>query len=147
MRQGKAGFAEKRRGKIPFQLTVLAMILLLTGCGLSLGGEEERRALDFTVVEPEKVPEALKKALEAHQQEELQIVFEDAGSLYAARGYGRQETGGYSIAVDECSEGESSIYIATTLIGPAQTQQLAKDPSYPVIVLKMEYRDKEVVFE
>lgn len=130
-----------------FQLTVLAMVLLLTGCGLSMGGEENRTALDFTVVENAEIPEELKKVMEAHKEEEMQIVFADNGSLYAVRGYGKQDTGGYSIAVDECSEGEEHIYIATTLIGPAQTEGLSADPSYPVIVLKMESRDKEVVFE
>ena len=103
--------------------------------------------MDFTVVKPEEIPDELKKVMEEHKEEEIQIVFEDKGSLYAVRGYGKQETGGYSISVDECLEGESKISIATTLIGPSQTEGLSKDPSFPVIVLKMESRDKEVEFQ
>ncbi len=126
---------------------VLGLCLLLTGCGI--GGETKGTGteLDFTVVKPEEIPDELKKVMEEHKEEEIQIVFEDKGSLYAVRGYGKQETGGYSISVDECLEGESKISIATTLIGPSQTEGLSKDPSFPVIVLKMESRDKEVEFQ
>ena len=123
------------------------LILLLAGCGLSLEKEEGRTALDFTVMNNEEIPSELKKIIEEKREEEMQLVFTDKESMYAVRGYGKQDTGGYSIAVDECTEGEKHIYIATTLIGPGQTEGLSKDPSYPVIVLKMENRDKEVVFE
>lgn len=130
-----------------FPLVVLALVLLLTGCGLSLGREENRTALDFTVVDSAKIPEELKKVMEEHKEEEMQLVFADGANMYAVRGYGKQDTGGYSIAVDECTEGEEHIYIATTLIGPSQMEGLSQDPSYPVIVLKLESRDKEVIFE
>lgn len=134
----------RRLGKI---LPALGLCLLLAGCGL--GGETKKPGteLDFTVVKPEEIPEELKKVMEEHREEEIQIVFEDQGSLYAVRGYGKQETGGYSISVDECLESEDKIYIATTLIGPSQTEGLSKDPSFPVIVVKMESRDKEVEFQ
>lgn len=121
--------------------------LLLAGCGLGSDSDGTRTALDFTVVESDKVPQELKKVIEEHREEEIQIVFEDNGSMYVVRGYGKQNTGGYSIAVDECSEGEEYIHIATTLIGPSQTEGLSKDPSYPVIVLKLQSREKEVAFE
>lgn len=133
--------------RISFQLTVLLMVLLLSGCGMIMGGEETRVPMDFTVVEQEEIPEELKKLIEEHKTEEMQVVFEDNGFLYAVRGYGQQETGGYSIAVDECTESEEYIYIATTLIGPEQGENLSRDPSYPVIVVKMEGRDKEIIFE
>ncbi|MDD2956998.1 MAG: protease complex subunit PrcB family protein [Lachnospiraceae bacterium] len=132
-------------------LSVLCLVilaaLLLTGCGLTDGGGEPRTQLDFTVVEQNEIPEELKKVIENHKEEEIQVAYTDQGSLYVVRGYGKQSSGGYSIAVDECGEGEKKIYVATTLIGPAETDALQKDPSYPVIVLKMENRDKEVVFE
>ena len=123
------------------------LCLVLTGCGMFSGDDGARAGLDFTVVEADEVPAELKKVIEAHREEEIQIVFEDKGSLYVVRGYGKQNTGGYSIAVDECSEGEENIHVATTLIGPSQTEGLSKDPSYPVIVLKIQNRDKEVSFE
>lgn len=133
--------------KISFQLTVLMLVFFLSGCGMIMGADETRTAMDFTVVEQEEIPEELKKLIEKHKTEEMQIVFEDNGFLYAVRGYGEQPTGGYSIAVDECAESEEYIYIATTLIGPDQTETLAEAPSYPVIVVKIESREKEIIFE
>lgn len=127
-------------------MPVLLIVLLLDGCSLG-PGDESREALDFTVVDNGEIPAELKKVIEQHREEEIQLVFVDGDSMYAVRGYGKQDTGGYSIAVDECTEGENHIYIATTLIGPGQTENLSEDPSYPVIVLKLESRDKEVVFE
>lgn len=99
------------------------------------------------MVEQAELPEELNKLVEEHKAEEMQIVFEDNGFFYAVRGYGEQKTGGYSIAVDDCTEGEDYIYIATTLIGPDQAEDLPTDPSYPVVVVKMEKREKEIIFE
>ncbi|MDD2960432.1 MAG: protease complex subunit PrcB family protein [Lachnospiraceae bacterium] len=136
-----------RSGMARLLAAVIPLTLLLTGCSLDLGGKENRTPLDFTVVETEEIPKELEKVIEEHKEGEIQVAYIDQGSLYVVRGYGKQATGGYSIAVDECSEGEENIYVATTLIGPSETEQQKSAPSYPVIVLKMENRDKEVVFE
>lgn len=138
---------ERQRWRFCLLVQLLALAVLLAGCGLISGTDKERSAMEFTVVEKSEIPEELQNVIREHQEEEVQIVFEDHGFLYAVRGYGKQETGGYSITVDECSEGETAVYLATTLIGPDQAETLLKDPSYPVIVVKMEKRDKEVVFE
>ena len=131
----------------------LALVPLIILCMLGAGGcgldrqKEDRTALDFTVVSSEEVPGELAKVIDAHKEEEMQIAFSDQGSLYAVRGYGKQDTGGYSITVDECSEGEDQIYIVTTLTGPQQGEKISEEPSFPVIVIKMENREKEIVFE
>lgn len=130
-----------------YVLLAAVCLMLLAGCGLGNGNDGERTALDFTVVQTDQVPEELQKVIEEHKKEEMQIVFQDQGSMYVVRGYGTQDTGGYSISVDECTEGEKQIHVATTLIGPSQTEKISKEPSYPVIVLKMEAREKEVSFE
>lgn len=144
MRRMGGGGALLRLGLLA---TALAGILCLAaGCGLG-SGDGERTPLDFTVVSQEEMPQELAKVLEEHKKEEMQIVFQDKGSMYIMRGYGEQATGGYSIAVDECSEGEKNVHVATTLIGPEQADNIPKEPSYPVIVIKLENREKEVVFE
>lgn len=147
----RMGFAKRQLAAAGRRLgsclpVLLCVLCLAAGCSLGVG-DEERTALDFTVVQPEEVPEELAQVIEEHREEEMQIAFSDEGGLYAVRGYGKQDTGGYSITVDECSEGEENIYVATTLVGPSQTEKISKEPSYPVIVIKMENRDKEVVFE
>lgn len=127
-------------------VVLLGIVCFAVGCSLS-GGDGTQTPMDFTVLEPEEVPQELAKVMEEHKSEEMKIVFQDKGSLYVVRGYGKQETGGYSIAVDGCTEGEKKIHVATTLIGPSQTDKISAEPSYPVIVLKMEDREKEVEFE
>lgn len=141
--RSKLAAAGRRLGSC---LPVLLCVLCLAA-GCSLGAGEERTPLDFTVVESGEVPEELAQVIEEHREEEMQIAFTDDGGLYVVRGYGKQDTGGYSIMVDECSEGEDSIYVATTLVGPSQTDKISQEPSYPVIVIKIENREKEVVFE
>ena len=146
MKKKGRGGRQAKAGRYGGFLSVLMAVLVLgTGCGQET--EENRTDIDFTVIEPEKVPEELAEIIQEHREEEMQLTFSDGGGLYAVRGYGKQDTGGYSITVDECAEGEEQIYVATTLLGPPQSQQVSKDPSYPVIVIKMENREKEVVFE
>lgn len=149
MRIKRTGRQKGRRALLRpgwFVVVLLGMLCFAAGCSLT-GGDGTLTPMDFTVVEPDEVPAELAKVMEEHKSEEMKIVFKDKGSLYVVRGYGKQETGGYSIAVDGCTEGEKNIHVATTLIGPAQTDKISGEPSYPVIVLKMEDREKEVEFE
>lgn len=138
---------KKRLLLMVFQMTVLSLTGILSGCGMILEEGEERTEVEFTVVKQEEIPEEVKNLIETHREEEMQIVYEDNGFFYGIRGYGQQETGGYSIAVDECTETADYVFIATTLIGPNQAETLQKAPSYPVVVVKFEKREKEIIFE
>ena len=66
---------------------------------------------------------------------------------YIARGYGQRETGGYCITVDQCYLSENAVCIKTTLTGLQPGEEVSTAPSCPYIVLKLEQRDEEVVFE
>lgn len=145
--KGKGKWLKMQLQKMAFKMTVLSLVCILSGCGMIMEEGEERTKVEFTVVEQDEIPEEVKELIEEHKTEEMQIVFEDNGFFYGVRGYGQQETGGYSIAVDECTETEEYVYIATTLIGPEQVEALQKAPSYPVVVVKFEKREKEIIFE
>ena len=67
--------------------------------------------------------------------------------LYICSGYGEQATGGYSIAVNELYLTDTAIYVSTSLLGPESADKSNKTPSYPYIVIKMEYLDQTVIFE
>ena len=75
--------------------------------------------------------------------------FQDGNYLYLCVGYGQQETGGYSIAVNALYETENAVYFDTTLLGPEPGEDGGKktSPSYPYVVIKTEYIEKPVVFE
>ena len=101
----------------------------------------------------ENVPEELKQIIEEKKEKEFKVTYQDGDFLYICIGYGKQETGGYSITVNEMYLTANAIYVDTNLIGPdPENRELyhaqEKDgASYPYVVLKMQYLDKSVVFD
>ena len=124
---------------------LLAVILILDGCMVKQSGEKIRD-LEFTITKTEELPEDLQKMLEEKKEENFSFTYSDNEYLYIAKGYGIQETGGYSVSVDDCYLTKTNIVVKTRLHGPAVGEDVAKTPSYPNIVLKMELCDREVIF-
>ncbi len=125
----------------------LSLLCALGGCSVKKVSQEKIRDIDFTVPEEKFIPEELMKMIEEKEKEVFQMTYADKGELYIAKGYGKQETSGYSIGVKECYETENAVYIHTNLIGPAKEEKIVETATYPYIVVKMEYIDKNVVFE
>lgn len=125
----------------------LAVMLLLSGC--TMMGEEKLklRDLDFTVLSEEKIPEELKLKIEELKESPFQLTYQDNEFLYICIGYGQQETGGYSIAVNELYLTDANICVNTSLLGPEAAEKGNRTPSYPCIVLKTELLEQTVVFE
>lgn len=129
-----------------FWLAVMLSAVLLAGCGFGKE-EEERTNLEFTVVDEERLPEELKKIVEEKKAEAFKLTYADGGYLYLCIGYGKQESGGYSIAVNELYATENGIYLDTNLIGPKEADAQGENPSYPYLVVKTPFMDKTVVFD
>ena len=125
---------------------LMAAAVLLGGCG-SDAGEEKVKDLDFTVVEEKSVPGELAKLIEEKKLNEFRLTYTDDESLYLVTGFGEQETGGYSISVNECYLTETSIVFDTTLIGPSKDETVQQKASYPYIVVKTEKREEPVIFK
>ena len=85
--------------------------------------------------------------LEEKCREGFRLTYEDEGWLYVAVGYGARSGGGYSVQVCACRETENAIYVHTTLLGPDSGDAQGGGDTYPCIVLKMEAREKHVVFQ
>ena len=119
----------------------------LTSCSFKKQNTEKLREVEFTVVDKEDIPEELAAELEDGKKPAMKLSYGDAGYLYAARGYGMQETTGYSVTVDECYETEDTICIETTLLGPQKGEDIIEKSTYPYIVIKMEYTEKPVIFK
>jgi len=115
---------------------ILAILLLCTGCGLGAAKEEKIRDLEMTVVSDEVLTEELKGLIEERKENPFQFTYTDGDSLYIVIGYGKQETGGYSIAVNALYETKSAICVSTTLLGPKTTKKGTAVPSYPYIVIR-----------
>lgn len=127
---------------------VLAMCLfLLSGCTFLSEEKIKLRDLEFTVLSEEKIPEEFKAIIEEKKSQPFQITYSDNEYLYICVGYGEQETGGYSIAVNELYLTETNICANTSLLGPDASEKGNKTPSYPYIVIKTEFLDQTVIFE
>lgn len=129
--------------------TILSICILMTLCGCSAKelATEKIRDIDFTVVKEEDIPEELMTQIKEKETTPLKLTFADQGALYIAEGYGEQPTSGYSIEIKECFETKNAIYLHTNLLGPAKEERIVEKATYPYIVIKMEFIDKNVVFQ
>lgn len=133
--------------KIRFCGILLSCLLLLSGCTLLSQEKIKLRDLDFTVLSEDKVPEQLLSVIEEKKEKPFQITYTDNENLYICIGYGKQETGGYSIAVNELYLTDANILVNTTLLGPDSAEKSNKISSYPYIVIKTEFLEQTVTFE
>ena len=131
---------DKKR-KYILMIILLGVLMLLSGC------EEKVKDLEFTVTKEEELPEALRQQIEEKKEGDFRFTYSDNEYLYVARGYGIQETGGYSISVEDCYLSDTAICVKTRLQGPENGEEVTKAPSYPFIVLKLELREEEVLFQ
>lgn len=122
-------------------------ICLLSGCSITENSGMKLRDLEFTVVSDERLPEELKNLIEERKTAEFKFTYSDQESLYICIGYGEQSTGGYSIAVNELYLTDNAILVDTNLLGPPAAEKENPAVSYPYIVIKTEFLDKNVVFE
>lgn len=125
---------------------LLVLSGLLSGC-IMQQGQEKIEDLEFTVMDPADLPEELQQQIISRQEEDFSLTYSDEEYLYIARGYGEQETGGYCISVDQCYRTSNTICVKTTLTGPQAGEKVNTAPSCPYIVIKLEMRAEEVVFQ
>ena len=133
--------------KISLCVITILIVCLAAACSVQKTKTDKLRDLEFTVLGEEEIPEELKEKIEDIEQNGFKIPYADKGYLYIAKGYGRQETSGYSIEVKQCYETENAIYFHTILHGPKKEEEVSDNPTYPYVVVKLEWIDKNVVFE
>lgn len=130
--------------------SLLGIVLIFTviagGCGISTQDRQKVQDLDYTVVDPNEVPESFQEQIDAKVENHFKLTYEDGEYLYIAVGYGEQTTGGYSIQVKDCYVSSNAIYFYTELYGPEKGETVCEAVTYPYIVIKTELRDEPVVF-
>lgn len=123
-------------------------ILFLTGCGVEQTNRTKISDLAYTIVtEEEDIPSELLISIEQKKAADFKMTYQDETYLYIVRGYGQQETGGYSICIKELYLTSNAILFSTELIGPRKGETVRKSPSYPYLIVRMEQREENVVFE
>ncbi len=128
-------------------VSMLVSFLLLTACSAGRDSMEKLRDIEFTVVSPAEVPEELMDVIAEKQEEGFQLTYADKGYLYLAYGYGKRDTSGYSVEVADCYETENLVRMKTNLLGPSKEEKIVEESTYPYVVVKMEFTDKNVIFE
>lgn len=126
---------------------VMLIIWILTGCGVQTQDEEKISDLEFTVLDPEKIPEELRDVLEEKKITPFKVTYEDEGYLYICVGYGEQQTSGYSIIVEDLYLTSNAVYVDTELLGPGKGEETAAASTCPYIVLKLRDVEESVVFK
>ncbi len=133
--------------KIVFSILLAVIFCCFFGCSSKKLSAEKIRDISFTVLDEDQIPEELETMISKKEDKYFKYTYADQGELFIAVGYGEQPTSGYSIEVKELYETKNAIYIHTNLIGPTKDEKIVERVTYPYIVVKLEYVDKNVVFE
>ncbi|SCI31548.1 Uncharacterised protein [uncultured Clostridium sp.] len=140
----------RRARKVLTVLGVLTVILggiaAFTGCQSGNSEETQGEDLEFTVIGEADIPAALKELIDKKREKPFKLTYADGQEMYIVIGEGPQKGGGYSVAVKALYETDNSIVIRTELMGPEAGEAKGTENSYPVLIVKTEYRDKPVVF-
>lgn len=100
---------------------------------LETGKAGENKSSPSSVVDEARLPEELLKLVTEKKEASFKMTYADSGYLYLCVGYGKQDSGGYSITVDDLYASGEMIYLDTSLIGPKQAKELAETP--PIHIL------------
>ena len=137
----------KRARKV---LTVLGVLMVILGgiaafTGCQSGASEEKRGedLEFTVSGEADIPAALKELIDKKREKAFKLTYADGQEMYIVIGEGPQKGGGYSALY----ETDNSIVIRTELQGPEAGEAKGTEESFPVLIVRTEFRDKPVVFQ
>lgn len=145
--RGKGCGKRKWNSGLILCLWICSVGILWGGCGLKNPDMEKLRDMEYTVVPEADVPEELLAAIQEKKEEEFQFIYESGEDLYIAKGYGVQPTSGYSIQARELYLTKDCLVLDTELTGPGEGQKVQETRTYPYIVIRTEYMDKNVIFQ
>lgn len=128
-------------------ILLIVMCCSLWGCSIEKVRAKDGVKPEYTVMKEEDFPDKVRELVEQNREKEFQMTYQDNGFLYLMKGYGKQETGGYSIQVQDLSLWDNAIHLETMLLGPKEGEELTGEPSFPCLVIKMKYREEPVIFE
>ena len=132
-------------GRLFWALFLPVVLCLAGGCGSP--DMKKLRDVEFTVVAEQDIPPELTEAIEERKAEEFQFIYQSGEDLYIAKGYGRQKTSGYSIQAKELYLTKDCLVFDTELTGPGEGQKVQETATYPYVVVKTEYMEKNVIFQ
>ncbi|MFA9463581.1 MAG: protease complex subunit PrcB family protein [Velocimicrobium sp.] len=132
--------------RVSLIVLVLLFVTIMQGCSFDLVSKDKVRDLSYTIVPEEDVPEELKAIIEEKKAQAFQLSYTADDDLYIVIGYGEQNTGGYSIVLEELYATDNAIMISTNLLGPSKDEDVEEVKTYPYMVVKTEYLDLPVEY-
>lgn len=138
---------KKWKQVLMIMVCVLTVGIILSGCTIKDGSDMRLRDVEFTVLAEDEIPPEFLDFIIGKQSDPFKLTYTTDQYLYIAAGYGKQETGGYSIAVKDCYMTENALVFDTELIGPSTSEDSIPGASYPYIVIKTERTDATVIFQ
>lgn len=130
---------------------VVAVIMGCLLCAVMISGcvrddsEGKREKVPYAICKQSVIPRELMKLIEEEKKEDFHFTYSTRDYTYYVIGYGKQAGHHYKIKVKEFTMDEGHIYIDTTLIGVTREEQ-KKGTSYPYLVLKSQFYEKDTVF-
>ena len=127
-------------------LLMITVLVTLFGCGIEKTDGNRLQDLEYEIIEDE-IPKELAEKIEEKKSADFKLTYENDKYLYIVRGYGEQETGGYSIQILDLYLTQNAVVLRTNLKGPSKDEVKNAAPSYPYIVIRIEHTDKNVIFQ
>ena len=136
----------KQKRRIVRVLVMFMLLVYIAGCTL-VPPKKERKEAGFVIVTGEYIPERLTQLIELKKEQVMKLTYIDGGNRYIVVGYGKQESGGYSIVVKDFYATDNALYVDTSLLGPREKPEKEAVASYPYLVLKTTEVGLPVVFQ
>ena len=125
-------------------LLMITVLVTLFGCGIEKTDGNRLQDLEYEI--KDEIPKELAEKIEEKKSADFKLTYENDKYLYIVRGYGEQETGGYSIQILDLYLTQNAVVLHTNLKGPSKDEVKNAAPSYPYIVIRIEHTDKNVIF-
>ncbi len=129
-----------------YVLLLMLFSLFFTGCNIKVISEENKKEIPFVILGQEVIPEEVKKLIESKKEQQIKLTYVDDEKRYIIIGYGKQNTGGYSIYIEDLYAADNGIIVDTALVAPKNTAEVKKVPSYPVMVIQISEMALPIVF-
>ena len=133
--------------KVSFFCLLVWLAAGIVGCSVAQGKTGDNRKVDYTVVKKADLPAEVKKVIDSKKQEGFQMTYQGEGEALYYERIRNPEFWGYSIQVEYVTENEEEVHVKTKLVGPASREEQKDTISSPYLVVKMEDRDKKVIFD
>lgn len=132
--------------KYMYLLLSLILTFSLTSCKTTEKTKDVHQKLDFTVVKSINYPEKVSSLIEEKKEEPFHFAYSDGEYLYLCMGYGKKKTSGYNITIESLYQNETGVHVKPILTHSEDSED-KKSVTYPFIVLKLEHRDTEIIFD